>query len=960
MSGILQLVNNLVIKTKLSGQLVQFRTLQPICAALQVKNDRLALQLCNKALKRQPNDPLVLTLKALTVAISKSGSPTSVKEASEMVQLVQTLDQGKALGDPDMVTLLSWILSAIGKSSDTPALLSAAVKQHPHNEQLISEAFLQYIRSNDFRNAQQLGMKLHKDFPQQSQYLWWSVLATLLHVQNAPQDSSSRLLLSLAERQVSNHFAKQFEREAEEDKHTLVYDNQHEFHVVTRLLETRARIERDCNSKPTSNGTTEKASTSNILILPSLPKPSTFNESATMTAKQALLAHFASEEGQRWCRQSLELELRRRTIELEWGSHDDETWSKACDRLSKQLREGDTNWHTMLYLIRCAFAQADNAESETKSAGPTDKGAGLIDDARQLFSNLTQTSTKAKTERGFPLALLEIVKQQRLRKWFESDNIVQLVERYFDQFSTKMCCFDDLKPYLDVLSVEEINQVTRLVTSQSEKEGNVPLNQAMQAINAAKIERTTTPALNSEKEIEKANEFLERYFNALPLGKGLPPTELQPADDFAILAAQCLVAAYYKAHDRSLLERAIVILEYVLLRSKYRYQARILLINILRLLGASSSSVHHFKLLNLKSIQLDTLSHLVLSRSATFGVVNQSKDDNGLVGIATSSIRFHEIGTNEATEMIVRAFNLNTFSKVEDFVTFTDRLRHSLSHQLTSLEQLRLSIIRNTFNNDIDSFQQAESFLQAMSNNVNDNVSDNRDFKTLPDFQTSTSEGIWNMTSFGGHKIGVIWLRTFVTIYSNFLCNASYSVADESNSNVEITKAEADLLKFSQTAKTAFEAPVDDTQIHETVVTYFKDQSIELAAMLEDETRLPWEIVHVAQIAFEGYCLLEAGTDQTIARLASVKAPDHVKRTKQLKQLRTFARDEMRLIGAKVTTYGKRVAKERTKTLTNMSSLKQFQALNEDYLMNVAHTLVESRRAMAEGLGSAIHRRCAK
>lgn len=33
-----------------------------------------------------------------------------------------------------------------------------------------------------------------------------------------------------------------------------------------------------------------------------------------------------------------------------------------------------------------------------------------------------------------------------------------LVEEYFGRFSTKACCFDDLKPYLEALSDEERQQ----------------------------------------------------------------------------------------------------------------------------------------------------------------------------------------------------------------------------------------------------------------------------------------------------------------------------------------------------------------------------------------------------------------------------------------------------------------------------------------------------------------------
>lgn len=36
-----------------------------------------------------------------------------------------------------------------------------------------------------------------------------------------------------------------------------------------------------------------------------------------------------------------------------------------------------------------------------------------------------------------------------------ADPLAPLVEQYFERFSTKMCCFDDLQPYLAVLTAAE-------------------------------------------------------------------------------------------------------------------------------------------------------------------------------------------------------------------------------------------------------------------------------------------------------------------------------------------------------------------------------------------------------------------------------------------------------------------------------------------------------------------------
>lgn len=99
--------------------------------------------------------------------------------------------------------------------------------------------------------------------------------------------------------------------------------------------------------------------------------------------------------------------------------------------------------------------------------------------------------------------------------------------------------------------------------------------------------------------------------------------------------------------------------------------------------------------------------------------------------------------------------------------------------------------------------------------------------------------------------------------------------------------------------------------------------------------------------------------------------------TKALRNLRTTCRETVRSIGAKVTSYGKQVAKQKVKTNASLAGLTKFplvrihhlcavyttdvlMQLDEDHITNFSHALVESRKSMAEGLGAAIHRRCSK
>ncbi len=72
------------------------------------------------------------------------------------------------------------------------------------------------------------------------------------------------------------------------------------------------------------------------------------------------------------------------------------------------------------------------------------------------------------------------------------------------------------------------------------------------SINVHKLRRHTLTAedLTLEKEEERVFAYLREYTAALALGKDLPETELQPADDLVILAAQALIGLWKTSGNR--------------------------------------------------------------------------------------------------------------------------------------------------------------------------------------------------------------------------------------------------------------------------------------------------------------------------------------------------------------------------------------------------------------------------
>lgn len=93
--------------------------------------------------------------------------------------------------------------------------------------------------------------------------------------------------------------------------------------------------------------------------------------------------------------------------------------------------------------------------------------------------------------------------------------------------------------------------------------------------------------ITHEAETARAALYTEKYLEALKFGTDLPSTELQPADDLALLGASSYVSLWKLTTDEGYLYAAATLLEYALTKSKQSYSAKFMLVRIYRLLGVS-------------------------------------------------------------------------------------------------------------------------------------------------------------------------------------------------------------------------------------------------------------------------------------------------------------------------------------------------------------------------------------
>lgn len=155
----------------------------------------------------------------------------------------------------------------------------------------------------------------------------------------------------------------------------------------------------------------------------------------------------------------------------------------------------------------------------------------------------------------------------------------------------------------------------------------------------------------------------------MKLGTSLPSTELQPADDLAVLAANVFLNLWQLSGNDKWLWNASALLEFGLAKSPQAWLMRLMLVRVYRLLGkarivqprlcayflaslltgAPSLALDHYRGLRLKQIQNDTLSHFMLSRVSTFSL--SSIGDLTMITEALEATQIHLSNTQEVSSI---------------------------------------------------------------------------------------------------------------------------------------------------------------------------------------------------------------------------------------------------------------------------------------------------------------------
>ncbi|KAF8163363.1 actin cytoskeleton organization protein [Crassisporium funariophilum] len=600
-----------------------------------------------------------------------------------------------------VLTAMMHVLRGLGRHNDMVTMFEEAYKKQPANEDLGAQTFFANVRASHWKSAHQIATRMYKQF-QEERYLYWSVISAVLQAKDTSTPPAMRpILYKLAHRLITS-------------SSTLSYSTADRFHLHLSLLRELQLYDE-----------AEKLLTSDV--------------------------------GKNICATSLSCNEVRRDIWLQQGLTQQE--GERAERLIVENR--DRNWLEFLAVLDATFVPTSSiSEANQNGSGSEDR----IKHSEELFSRIA--ADDGLKDRSGSLALLELEKRARTHGLSKDPSrMLMIMQQYFEKFGDKACCFEDLKPYLE-LEADDLKQWISFL--EGVPTSFTTVSELRRLINSYKIIRHGLPKseITVEKELARVEKYTKYYFAGLSLGAGLPSTELQPVDDLVLLAGNTFVNLWTLTNDDSHLLSAVYVLEFALTKSKQCFLARLILIRIYRLLCAPALALDHYRAMQIKQVQHDTLSHLILSRASTFSLA--STGDLTLATECLESTQIYLSNSQETGDFVVRAFTAEKYSQIPEFIVFEDRLDNSLQRDTVKMEHLRMRLTHEPISSDIIDMELIElKFIFDRTHH------DNRDFAILPNYQPRVSQSLHEQTLFLGKPEGQGWLSTYLKVYIRAFQQAS-------------------------------------------------------------------------------------------------------------------------------------------------------------------------------------------
>ncbi|KAF4147461.1 N-acetyltransferase B complex (NatB) non catalytic subunit [Phytophthora infestans] len=644
------------------------RYVRPIYEAIDNRQYKNAIKLC--AHKRVAQLDIVQVLKAH--CLERTGRTEKALDICRRIQLKQPTD----------VTLLN-TMNLVFKLGGCdyeilPTFEHACTVSNPPNEELFQSLFVAYARRGAFLKQQQTALKMLKAFGN-IKYVCWAALSMMLQVEHG---GTPTRMLALAEKMLLKTLRESKSDDGEALQLTvLIMQLQDNHQGALEAFDKFVKVDDGKKKKKVKLGRAAEGE-------------GAYDEEIELGPMQGI------------DRLSLEATLAKNVT----------SWTRCAAVNRKLLEEYNADdWTFLKEYIAARF--------EDKVGCTTEELLALGQDITEFLRDLEARSGNERI-RGPALARIH-VSSETLRRLMTEDAAVSQVETklqgnivaYANRFYSKACCFTDLKQYF-TLYLEEKTPVSAAAKSnltqhfiklseesagllkhkptgedvdeEARKAGQGNLSKRLLALKTLRFlgyyEKFSVGDLDHlVKELEEEYEAT----NWLNIGSAGGQREVQLTDDLLLLATHFLLDIYQRSSGhREYMERAAGLLEYGLEKSAYNFQMKLLLSRVYGYLGAAEAMLSRHAELDVKYVQLDSLSFLVLDKMLDLCQYPQAKKLLNRIG------DLHRSTASDTPEYITRAYRLGVYSKVVDMSSFLHkRMKRSHTLAISKGETLRFELL---------------------------------------------------------------------------------------------------------------------------------------------------------------------------------------------------------------------------------------------------------------------------
>lgn len=132
---------------------------------------------------------------------------------------------------------------------------------------------------------------------------------------------------------------------------------------------------------------------------------------------------------------------------------------------------------------------------------------------------------------------------------------------------------------------------------------------------------------------------------------------------------------------------ALCLLQYLLSNSPSNFHAKLLCLHLYHILGCGIGAQQMYTRLDIKHVQLDSMGYLHCVHLPRIGIASLAKPIYG------QTLKFFTTSYKESLEYLAMCYKFGSFSKLEEFMDFRERLSNSLHYSLTSAEAMLMEMV---------------------------------------------------------------------------------------------------------------------------------------------------------------------------------------------------------------------------------------------------------------------------